>query len=132
MADIGRIVERHQERDRLITLIAGAGIVLGFVLLVLGISGSITLQAEVKSVSGKLVNASPGAVFGVVGFVMLGIQAWKRPRITIRDLAAGGMEVQLHESGPFSYSREAWASALTGHTTGTLGEIIGMAIRSTR
>ncbi len=97
MADIDRIIERHYERDRLLTIVAGAGIVLGFVLLVLGISGSITIKAEANKVSGKLVNASPGAVMAVVGFVLLGIQAWRRPRIRIQH---AGMKVELHESGP--------------------------------
>jgi hypothetical protein len=97
MVNKDRMIELHYNRDRLITLVAGVGIVLGFVLLVLGINGSVTLQAEAKNLSGKLVNASPGVVMSVVGFVLLGIQAWKRPTSSIRD---GETKVELHESGP--------------------------------
>jgi len=99
MADEDLPIKLHFRRDQLITIVAGFGIALGVALLVLGITGSITLQAEANKVSGKLINASPGAVIAVLGFVVLGIQVVRRPSVRIRKRPAG-WEVVLHESGP--------------------------------
>jgi hypothetical protein len=101
MADMDRAIALHyKERklDWIVTAICGLGIVLGFVLLVLGINGSIEIVVDAKTLKGKLVNASPGVIIAAFGFAVLGIQAWRRPKITLRDPQSGSL--QLHESGP--------------------------------
>jgi len=101
MVDMDRAIALHyKERklDWIVATICGLGIVLGFVLLVLGINGSIEVVVDAKTLNGKLVNASPGVVMAAFGFAVLGIQAWRRPKMTLMDPKSGSIE--LHESGP--------------------------------
>lgn len=101
MVDMDRTIALHyKERklDWIVAAICGLGIVLGFVLLVLGIDGSIELVVDAKTLNAKLVNASPGVVMAAFGFAILGIQAWRHPKLSFRDPRSGFID--LHESGP--------------------------------
>ena len=91
------VIESHIRRDTRITVVAGSSIVLGFILLILGVTGSIDLGLEFEKVNATLVNASPGAVFAVGGFGVLGAQVYFRPSVKVE---IDGTKLELHESGP--------------------------------
>jgi hypothetical protein len=95
---LDRAIRDLFRRDYLITVVAGITIVLGFILLILGVTGSIDFGFEFKKVNANLVNASPGVVFAMFGFAVLGAQTYFRPNVKAE--IAGGTKLELHESGP--------------------------------
>ncbi len=58
-------------------------LILGFVLIILGVSGSIDLIVEAGGIKSKMINATPGSMFSLFGLIIL----WKyKPKITERTI----------------------------------------------
>lgn len=118
MVDYNKAIAQYlkdRPLDWIVATICGLSIMLGFVLLVLGINGSIELEVGTKTLNGKLVNASPGIVMAAFGFIVLGIQVWRgKKKVTMKDFKLGSLE--LHESGPVLILSDRLAIRLTRPT----------------
>ena len=74
-------------------------LVFGFVLIILGVSGSIDWFVEAGGIKSKMINATPGSVFSLIGLMIL----WKyKPKIkstkrTIKETKVGetGIETTI-------------------------------------
>ena len=102
MSDLLELAKGHYDHHRRITYGAFALIALGFILLVLGITGAIDLGLEYEEINATVANASPGAISMILGASVLGLQVRYGPRVTYQDGGAspGSVILELHETGP--------------------------------
>ena len=71
----------------------------GFILILLGITGTITLDIQSEIISTKVIDASPGVVFAVLGFVILFVsrppRRRKRTLVVSPDYSRRGVKIAM-------------------------------------